>query len=465
MLNPYLISNDKNRGFDIVIANPPYIDSEAMVNKGESELRDYISQKFSFAKGNWDIYIAFFEIAFNLIKENGVFTYISPDKWISKPFGYELRKGIHSSIYSIAESGRDVFKTANVDSIITIAGKNPFNILKILKFIENKPKFITNIDKSILVEPYAFDWLFSNHIELLLELESNHKTLKEISVCENACATSDAYKLKPLIHDITPDDFQVNKYLKIINTGTIDKYIPKWGKSPMKYLSNKFMYPVVNRKLFLSSFKNSYGSKSITPKLIIKGLTLLDACIDELGSIIPGKSTLVIANDNLYKLKLLVAVLNSNIPIFYIKQKYPASSYNKGINFSKSMINNLPIPKNMEEHSDAIVSIVDYVIFLDEQEFEDPNMKLWPAYFQHIIDGIVYELYFPELLKKHKRQIISHLGELPEFSDNMTDNHKMAICKQVFARLNYKGHPVRNNLFYLDSIPEIAIIEGKHENN
>ncbi|HNF49978.1 MAG TPA: hypothetical protein PLF48_11385, partial [Chitinophagales bacterium] len=86
--------------------------------------------------------------------------------------------------------------------------------------------------------------------------------------------------------------------------------------------------------------------------------------------------------------------------------------------------------------------------------------------------GTVYELYFPELIKKHKREIIQHLGELPRFTDKMSlpagkadDEQKMNICKTVFNRLNDREHPVRVNLFYMSSIPEIRIIEGKTENN
>jgi hypothetical protein len=74
---------------------------------------------------------------------------------------------------------------------------------------------------------------------------------------------------------------------------------------------------------------------------------------------------------------------------------------------------------------------------------------------------MVYELYFPELIKKHKREIIQHLGDLPEFTDNMSDEQKMKICKTVFERLYHAAHPVRINLEKMkEEIPEIRIIEG-----
>jgi len=70
----------------------------------------------------------------------------------------------------------------------------------------------------------------------------------------------------------------------------------------------------------------------------------------------------------------------------------------------------------------------------------------------------------PRISKKHNREIIKHLGELPEFTNEMSDEQKMNICKKVFDRLNDKGHPVRLNLEKMKKeIQEIRIIEV-HEN-
>ncbi|HQP26107.1 MAG TPA: Eco57I restriction-modification methylase domain-containing protein, partial [Smithellaceae bacterium] len=80
-----------NDGFNIVLSNPPYIDSEMMVNSGQSDLRDYLSENYKYTRGNWDIYIAFFEKAFNLAKHQATISYITPDKWLTKPFGEIFR--------------------------------------------------------------------------------------------------------------------------------------------------------------------------------------------------------------------------------------------------------------------------------------------------------------------------------------------------------------------------------------
>jgi hypothetical protein len=473
VLNPYLVSG--NGGFDIVIANPPYIDSETMVNTGLEELREYLTNKMSFCKGNWDIYIAFFDMGYHFLNRNGNLVYITPDKWLSKPFGYELRKQLKNKFNKIAEAGRNIFQTAKVDTIITFINNIEVDYLIIDKFIDNNILNLGSVFKQNLSEPFAFDWLFSPHIGLLNYFDSLPNRFIEYGECENACATSDAYKLKEYLKDINPNEFNAEVHFKVINTGTISKYVSRWGISEMTYLKDKsnptkkykYLAPVVDKKKFLKGFSNSYSEKSQKAKIIIKGLTLLDACLDYNGEIIPGKSTLIITKtkNSADELFAILSIINSKLPLFYIKEKYRGSSYNQGVNFNTDMINNLPIPKIPIAVNDDIKILSKYIIFLLPKNLTDVSEQIIPTYFEQIIDSMVYELYFPELLKKHNRGIIKHLGELPELTDNMSDEMKMSICKEVFNRLNEKEHPVRVSLFYMNSIPEIAIIEGRNENN
>jgi len=375
-------------GFDIVLGNPPYIDSETMVNIGLEDLRDYLVSKLKYTRGNWDIYIAFFEVGFNFLKPAGIITYITPDKWISKPFGYELRKNLLQNFLMIAESGRDVFESVNVDSIITFIRKKIVAELIVNKFINKTAINIVIIPNKSITEPYTFDWLFSNHIRLINKIEDNASKLSEIGLCDSACATSDAYKLKEYIIDITDKIYTHDNYLKIINTGTIDKYISKWGKSEMTYLGNKYLCPVVKKSIFKKEFTNTYGAKAFKSKLIIKGLTLLDVCFDQDGEIIPGKTTLIVTSPDVQNLKFLLGILNSKLPLFYMKEKYRGSSYNQGINFNKDMINNLPIPKINSDVKTKVIKIVDSILIAKEKN-ADVDIRI----IGKRIDEIVYNLY------------------------------------------------------------------------
>ena len=372
-------------GFDIVIANPPYIDSETMVNTGNEDLRIFLSKKLSFCKGNWDIYIAFFDFSFSLLNNTGNLVFITPDKWISKPFGDEIRKGLKDNFVSIAEAGRKVFENAKVDSIITFIAKPTKTHIRIDKFVNGEAINFSSVDKTSLVEPYAFDWLFSDFVSKINQIDKFPKKLSDYAVCENACATSDAYKIKDYLLDTS---FDSDKHLKIINTGTIGRYVSKWGKKEMTYLKDKYLEPVVNKKKFQKDFSNSYGAKSILPKLIIKGLTLLDGCIDNDGTVIPGKSTLVVTKPKGKENELLfpLALINSKISLFYIKEKYRGSSYNQGINFNPDMLNNLPVPLIGKMTMQLIVTTVKKII-KESQKEHDTNE------FEQDLNNIFYKLY------------------------------------------------------------------------
>lgn len=381
--------------FSIVIANPPYIDSEGMVNNGLEDLRNYIVENYEYTRGNWDIYIAFFERGLACLSQNGILTYISPDKWISKPFGKELRANTLKYMYSILNAGRNVFESANVDSIVTIFEKEDRDEIKVFRSQKDSTQFIRSFPKVKIKPPYALDFLFSDNLELLEKIEAHDGGRSSSWQCENACATSDAYKLAPLLKDISDEEFSSGEYLKIINTGTIGKYVCKWGTREMTYLGKKLQFPGVPKKEFSSKFNNSYSRKSIRPKIIIKGLNLLDACLDEGGVIIPGKSTLMIADDDIRNLKFLLAYLNSPLPFFYLKEKYPASSYNQGTSFTKDMINSLPIPKMAAEEHDNFINLVDQILSIASSTdyYLSENKQKEVEKLQEKINKTIYHLY------------------------------------------------------------------------
>jgi len=347
-------------GFDVVIANPPYIDSEAM-SKTAKWLRDAVQTSYKFTKGNWDIYIAFFELAFNRLNRTGGLSFITPDKWIAKPFGNEMRRLTTEYLDSILRAGREIFENAKVDAIVTVycsAGTQSITVRDFDGRIVSDKRIVA---KSELIAPFTYDWLFSDSLSLLKKIEDTGVRLASFGICENACATSDAYKLQDLVENVA-DEPDLSKYFKVINTGTIGKYVSRWGLREMVYLGDRYLRPVVDRKDFLREFPNSYGKKSVKPKLIAKGLNLLDVCLDESGNYIPGKTTLVVTASNLRSLKLLLALLNHPLALFYFKQRYPAASYNQGTSFTKDMLNELPVPKMSESEVGDIVSLIDRVL-------------------------------------------------------------------------------------------------------
>lgn len=373
-------------GFDVIISNPPYIDSESMV-KTMPETRIYINDKYPLAKGNWDIYIAFFNLGFNLINDNGVLSFITPDKWLSKPFGDELRKQKIDNLVSIARAGRSVFSDAKVDSIIATFTSKKEEKLNIMEFEKDKIILICNINKKTITPPFFVDYLFSKNTTLLSKIESVSNKLSDFGTCQNACATSDAYKLAPLVHELE-EHFDKSKYFKIVNTGTIGKYFSKWGLQNMTYLGKKYKKPIVDKELFAKIFHNSYSSKSSLRKIIIKGLNLLDAFIDIDGNNIPGKSTMIVTGGSITTLNMLLVLINSKLAMFYIREKYPAASYNQGTTFTKEMINSFPVPRNIFEDKEIqlkLILLINKIKKLNVDLFEIPeNSEKWKSVKQEL---------------------------------------------------------------------------------
>jgi len=437
-------------GFDIIIANPPYIDSENMVQCGQSNIREYLRNNYLFTKGNWDIYIAFIELGLKLLKDKqGSLIYITPDKWLTKPFGKDLRKQQLLNIHSIFKAGRDVFENVNVDSIVTLFKKDTTKNITVLEYNNKDIVQYATIDKKIFKDPFQLDIIFAKNISFLINLDTSFNSLSNYELlCENACSTSDTYKLKEFIRNPNTNEYNSQEFYKIINTGTIDKYTSRWGVKKMTYLKDKYLFPIVNKVEFETNFPNSYGKKASKSKLIIKGLTLLDATIDLNGEFIPAKSTLVIPCKSEKKLKATGVLINSQIVQYYIVEKYSSASYNGGVNFTKEMINNLPIPNIFT------INIMDILAFISDIICTSKNKKelIYVMLFDSIVNGIIFELYFENHMKDKKINILEYakndINEVsPTFNFESLDNEKKEqIIQKLYERWTHPDNEVRNRI-------------------
>lgn len=330
-------------GFDAVIANPPYIDSERMINAGQRALRERLAQRWPSAKGNWDLYIVFMELGLALLRPGGAMAYLTPDKWLSKPFGEAFRARHLGKIARVVVLGRDVFVQARVDSIVTLYCESGTNTITTMRMDGKTLMELTQTDKHTLEAPWALDALLSPHYAFVQRLTRKHPKLGSLLPCENACATADAYRLAPLVEE-AGGRFDAGRHYRVVNTGTLGRYVSRWGSKPMTYLGRRYDEPVVDRERFASTFANGYGAKTNAKKVIVKGLTRLDATLDLAADTLPGKTTLILRSDEDVMLMFAAALLNCPLSIFLLRAQFGASSYNGGVAFTRAMIDALPVP-------------------------------------------------------------------------------------------------------------------------
>ncbi len=73
-------------GFDVVIGNPPYVRQEKI-----KELKPTLKDQYNCYTGTADLYVYFYERGFQLLRDNGVLTYISSNKYFRSAYGKKLR--------------------------------------------------------------------------------------------------------------------------------------------------------------------------------------------------------------------------------------------------------------------------------------------------------------------------------------------------------------------------------------
>ena len=127
----------------------------------------------------------------------------------------------------------------------------------------------------------------------------------------------------------------------------------------------------------------------------------------------------------------------------------------------------IPIPDLTSAQKSQIGKIVDYLIYLQGQpttnseDLAHARDFIMLRYFERIIDGLVYESYLREELHQGDKQFFKPLLDerLPQIEEIRGD--KMSALQEIFERLYERTHPIRRNLFFLDSVKPIRIIEGK----
>lgn len=467
ILNPYLVG--EGNGFDIVIANPPYID----VKNLSPDFVDLLFKRFNTTENRINLYSIFIEKGWTLTNSNGNLCYINPNSLLINSSYKKVRKLLINNINKIIKLPDNVFINATVETMIFSAIKGKTSEYIWGAFYKNNEKI--DFDKLNFRSFQVSNWLKDNSLrfnifisqsifDILHKIEkASEEKLQTFFDFSLGITPYDKYKghSKKLIetkgfHSKTKIDLT---YVPLISGNNVTKYYVSDNIEEFLKYGNWLGAPR-QRKFFTSPRVIVRQIISGNPPSIYAGFTEKELYHTQIAFSIIQKA------GGKYSPKLLCAFLNSTLMSFYHKYKFTDPEKNT---FQKILIENCKeLPIKTEIHPSIICTVerlVDYILFLKSQVLKDINEQLMLSFYLQIIDSIIYELYFKELLEKHKRDIIKYIDEIPQINDNMSAKNKMKIIKDVFDKLNEKNHPVRINLFYMDSIPEIRIIEGKDENN
>jgi hypothetical protein len=94
---------------------------------------------------------------------------------------------------------------------------------------------------------------------------------------------------------------------------------------------------------------------------------------------------------------------------------------------------------------------------------EHPRDPLIAAYFEHWVNALVYELYFPAEIHAAGLHFFDLTAQhiLPRLPDSQEETEILFEIRERFERLYDLKHPLRAGLFSLGSLDLVRIIENR----
>lgn len=266
-------------GFDIVIGNPPYISAiDLKKSLGDTNYK-YLKSLFQTSKGTVDMYVYFFEKGLGLLCNDGILSFITPNKYLSANYGKALRAYLmaNAKIITVLDVSRDSIFDADTYPVVSIICK--FSNVATYEFITvDKYKIEHKFSSSQLSELPENNWGFilSTKYELTKKVLLKSKPMLDVCKINATSTASEADKF----HDTIYNDEKIG--LKLINTGTIDPYCNFWGNRNLTDKGALYLYPMLpnNTKILGTNRYHLYNN----PKIIIAKMSLcLEGFFDEKG--------------------------------------------------------------------------------------------------------------------------------------------------------------------------------------
>ena len=327
-------------GFDAVLANPPFVDSETM-SRIDPEYRDYLTRAYSCTKGNWDLYIPFIERSLQICRRKGRVSLVSPNKWLAAPYGAALRAQTVNRLSAVLDFSRGrAFEGVGIAAICTsFCVEPPPKLIK----VEDPTSILGNsyIHADSIAKQSNWGFLLSAHIDVLSTLSVSGVTLGQYVTANDPYTVSEAYQL---VDDIVEADSTNEPVFMFVNTGTIDPFRVLWGERETRYLKKKLSRPVIEQGKLEHRFPRRFAQAQ-QPKLILSGMRYFEAFLDKDGSFVAGKSSvIVIPKNNKLSLLTCLGLLNSRLIRFFLQESYGALGVDGGISFSGDIVESLPLP-------------------------------------------------------------------------------------------------------------------------
>lgn len=506
--------SQKPGGFDLVLANPPYVRQEKI-----KDLKPLLQRSYDCYTGVADLYVYFYERSVRLLRPGGVLSFISSNKFFRAGYGEKLRKFLadNTQIRTIVDFGElPLFENAATFPMIFIAQKGMPKRQSL--FAQIKSLDAPYPDMSALVKQQGNElpitaiggskWRLADATtaDLLGGIESagihlNAYVNKQISYGVktgfNTAFVIDSAKRSELIkadkkssHLIKPlavgDDirrWRINRrdrWLIFTRRGTpieqfpaIKAHLEKWrreleprprdwpangewpGRKPGSYKWYEIQDEVAYHELFDQ------------PKIVFPDIAKEPRFAFDSEGLFTNDTTFIISAVDYY----LLGILNSPVVWTYLRQTAAVlgDAENGGrMRLKRFYVETIPIAKASDEERSKIANLVEWLLWLNAQPTvtssvdSQPRDPLIATYFEQWLNALVYELYFRENLAEASLRFFQITTEhsLPSIKE-WNESERLEKIRGRFEMLYDLDHPLRQHLFSLGSLEFVRAIEGR----
>jgi SAM-dependent methyltransferase len=362
---------------DAIIGNPPYVNIRQLAKSRPREHIQRLKQRYSSARGNFDLYVLFIERAIELLRPGGRCGLIIPGKWATLDYARPCRELLldQTTIEHVIDlSDARAFAGASVFPHVLVFRKRSAAVNHLVRFASFDQSWNSEIHQR-LMSPAAI------HMTPALDLESRVTTKPLCGVAELACGTAGyvADKIGRRLHEAKALFRCNDRAAEFITSGNIDRYAIRLGN--VRYLNHDYDRPRL--PLDIPELTPAKRRLFISPKIVIAGMSRrLEAAWDNRGLALGVQ--VFAASDFKVDPHYLLALLNSKLLSYLFATRYAAKRLSGGyLAINKGQLARLPILIADHQNRTAV----------QNAKRVSQLARDWNTTHDQAIDDLVYQLY------------------------------------------------------------------------
>lgn len=491
----FSLSSKDFSGFDIVIGNPPYVKQQKL-----QEQKPNLKKSYSCFTGTADLYVYFYERGLQLLTNGGIFTFITSNKWMRTGYGQKLRELIkaHTRIISLIDFGdAEIFDAIAYPCIIILANSQPpsTHSFRAMNWLEDRWSIV---DVARHLAGDTFPMLQADLAGETWRLESKEKLmlLERISAVgiplgdilgEDlyrgvTTGLNDAFVVDSMTRDrLVEEDPSSEELLKPYLRGRdIDRWKINFAHLYLIFTRRGIditRYPAIHKHLkrfrdqlepapegwdakkngewkgrkagtykwFEVQDNIAYWQQFERPKILSTKVSLKPTfALEDANCYVGNTSYILPTNDGPF----LLAILNSVLAEFYSRNIF-VEKQNGYYEVQPEALKRFPIPQPTAAQRAKIVQLSTVII----DEGAEGSMA---AYFERLLNGLVYQLFFPDIFSEHETDMFLLLAE-----SGITRVKDKETWAKFYKTVSDVTHPVYGALFALNSFGLVRFIEGR----